>query len=179
MNSLFSYYCCVYLLFLITNGCFLYSIQTWDTPTIFLSGLAVLFYPLLETVPAIIGGTIAALAKAKKIVTGIILFLLVAPLHLIMLFDAGLYYRYGYHINMHIINIFTTPGGFEAMGMKPNEILTLVIAVILFLLFHAALIFVFLRYGKIALPRKLFTIRNGCIAAVVFFIGYMIPTRLQ
>ena len=171
--SVVSYCSVVYLLFLLTNIFFLFSVSTWDLPTTILTVLAALFYPLLETAPAIVGGIATYLLKVNKVITGIVLFLLVAPLHLILLFDAGLYYRYGYHINMHIINIFTTPGGFEAMGMKSNEILTLVIGVIVFLFFHASLVFVFLRYKKLSFPNKLFTIHNGIIAASAFVLIFV------
>ena len=53
--------------------------------------------------------------------------------------------RNGYHINPHVLNIFTTPGGFEGMGMRPNEIMLLAGGLVGLLLFHGLLVFGFSR----------------------------------
>ena len=173
LRSSLTYCSFVYVLFALTNVLYLLSIDTWSVTTAILMCLAVLFYSFLTTVPAIAGSVLCHFLKAKKIVCGIVLFLCAAPLHLVMLFDAGLYYRYGYHINMHIVNIFTTPGGFEAMGMRPNEILSIAIFIVIFLLFYGALVFACLYFKKLALPEKCMNWKIACGFAAAFLLIFI------
>ena len=149
-EGLISYFLTVYLLFVLTTVFFLLKISSWDGLTLLVILPALFFYPLLAVLP---GALISAGANkwmekfpGKQLpVTGAAMFLTVFPVHLFLLLDAGLFFRYGYHVNPHVINIFTTPGGFEGMGMRGNEFLMLILGLAALLIFHAALVWGFLK----------------------------------
>ena len=82
-------------------------------------------------------------------VTSIVTVLAVYIVHLFLLLDAGLYFRYGYHVNPHVLNIFTTPGGFEGMGMRPNEIAMLGAGIVLLAAIHAGIFLLFAKIEKL------------------------------
>ncbi len=113
-------------------------------------------YPFFQCLPALlitIGAALLTSGKSRTVrlwSTGIAAFLTVFPMSLFLLLDAGLYHRYNYHFNPHVLNIFTTPGGFAGMGLHTGEIVTFSAGLLLIALFHGGLIFVFWKFPKLS-----------------------------
>ena len=156
MNKLFNALSSLLVIFyaVMTATYLLYTLRItqWSVSTALIVIPAILFYPFLLTlIPAALGS--AAILATKKlsyksaaIITGSVLWVTGFILHCLLLLDAGLYFRYGYHINPHVINIFTTPGGFEGMGMRPNEITLLALGLTVLFLLHGAVIWIFMHF---------------------------------
>lgn len=143
-----AYFIVMYGLFLLTMPLFYLRIGNWAPATALLLIAAMVFYPFLYLLA---GGLITGFAARftmsletnkpglRRFITGLAAMLTVFPAHLLLLMDAGLFYRYHYHINPHVLNIFTTPGGFEGMGLRSGEILTLGGGILLLLLIHCGI----------------------------------------
>ena len=144
-----AYFFTVYLIFALTNLLFLFKITDWSISFVLLIGSALIVYPFIQCLPAILITTgVALLTSAKSrtfqlCATGTAAFFTVFPVALFLLLDAGLYHRYNYHFNPHVLNIFTTPGGFEGMGLHTGEIIVFAAGILLIALFHAGLILLF------------------------------------
>ncbi len=153
-NALSSCLAVFYAVLVLTYLLYTLRITDWGMATILIVIPALFFYPFLLTlIPAALGSaaifaTRKLSAKKAAIITGAVLWLTDTIIHCTLLLDTGLYFRYGYHINPHVINIFTTPGGFEGMGMRPNEIIMLALGLLLLFAAHAAVITCFIRFGK-------------------------------
>ena len=153
-NALFSCLTVFYTILVLTYLLYTLRISEWGISTILIIIPALFFYPFLLTlIPAALG-SIAIFAtrklscKSASIITGAVLWPVNTVIHCTLLMDTGLYFRYGYHINPHVINIFTTPGGFEGRGMRPNEIIMLGVGLLLLFAAHAAVISCFIRFEK-------------------------------
>ena len=144
-KSLPSYFLLMYLLFFLTDLLYMLPIEIQQVSTAILVISALIFYPfLMILLPcAIVSGLYLIFKRKSNRTKGWIVwgtaFVLFSCLHLLLLLDTGLFYRYGYHINPHILNIFTTPGGFEGMGMRPNEIALLAAGIAGLFVFHGLL----------------------------------------
>lgn len=151
-----AYFFTVYTIFLLNNAFFLMKVSQWTFSVVLLTAAALVVYPFFQCLPSILVTVATQQLTANKSPrvqawsTGIAAFLTVFPMALFLLLDAGLYHRYNYHFNPHVLNIFTTPGGFEGMGLHTGEIITFAIGLFLIALFHAALIFVFWKYPKLS-----------------------------
>ncbi|MBE6369975.1 MAG: hypothetical protein E7056_07445 [Lentisphaerae bacterium] len=152
-----------YIIFAASTGLFLLHTESWQISMYFLLIPALLFYPLLYLLPTIAVSAIAAVSTAvlekqrailRRKIVGSATFMAVFITHLLLLMDAGLYFRYAYHINPHVLNIFTTPGGFESMGLRSGEIAALSGGIALLALFHGALLFSFFRFPVLAFAGK-------------------------
>lgn len=115
------YFLAVYIIFVLTSILFTLQIKIKDAATGLITFASLLFYPFLQLLfPAVIavftGFLLRKVNKLRIVAVGVVTVFFVYLIHLFLLLDAGLYFRYGYHINPHVINIFTTPGGFEGMG---------------------------------------------------------------
>lgn len=176
-----AYFFVIYAIFLLTNVIFLFKIADWSFSVGLLIFSALIVYPFFQCLPAILLTTDAALLTAKKSrkiqlwTTGIVAFLTVFPVALLLLLDAGLYHRYNYHFNPHVLNIFTTPGGFAGMGLGSGEIITFAIGILLIALFHGGLIFAFWKFTKLSFAGdwslKPFSFRRCIKYIVVLAIG--------
>ncbi|MBE6359261.1 MAG: DUF3413 domain-containing protein [Lentisphaerae bacterium] len=174
LSVIFAVNVLIYLLFTI-------RIESWQAATVGIVATAVLFYPFLLTlIPAATGSLAIWLTRKNehrwKLITGSVLFVSIFPMHLLLLLDAGLYFRYGYHINPHVINIFTTPGGFEGMGMRTGEVVMLACGIGVLALFLAVLIGCFMRFKAWSFlkirswkPFPVIAAVAGLIFAVQFF----------
>ena len=181
MSKLFkilpSYFLTIYLLFILTNTLFTLRIHDWNAATLLIILPALIFYPFCQLAPAILVALAAGFCtrkfpKVQLPVCGGITTLCVYLLHLVLLMDAGLYFRYGYHINPHVINIFTTPGGFEGMGMRPNEIAMLAAGVILLAMVHTGLTIVFFKSTKLQIV-KISSWKMPVTAAAVLTLAFL------
>ena len=143
-------------IFFLTFLIYMSQISEWNTPVILLVAGALIFYPvalaaaIVLTALAVWAASCKLKEKLRYTITWCFAGVMNFIIHSMLLFDAGLYLRYDYHINPHIINIFTTPGGFEAMGMRPNEIFLLAGGLVVLLTFHAALVIAFVRFPALS-----------------------------
>ena len=176
-----AYFFTVYLIFVLTNILFLFKVTDWSFSVALLTGSALLVYPFFQCIPAILITTGIALLTSSKNqtiqfrATGIAAFLTVFPVALFLLLDAGLYHRYNYHFNPHILNIFTTPGGFEGMGLHAGEMIVFAAGILLIALFHGCLIRLFWKIPKLSFAGdwtlKPFTLRNGMKYIILLALG--------
>ena len=152
-----------YLLFIITSCFFAARISDWSLPVYLMVIPALIFYPLLYLLPSVLLASAAAAATVRvrekhpvlrNAVTGTVIFLAVFVSHYLLIMDAGLYFRYAYHINPHVINIFTTPGGFEGMGLSRNEIISFTVGTALLAFLHLALLICFMRFPQCSFAGK-------------------------
>lgn len=154
-DALPSYFFAVYLLFAGANLLHVLQIDNFHWTTVLLLCGALIFYPFAEALAVLLPALLTLVCTSKKtgrsrdIAVWVLAVAFVFPAHLLLLFNAGLFHRYGYHINPHLINVFTTPGGFEAMGMRPNEIALLACGIAGLLLFHIALAWCFGNFKKL------------------------------
>lgn len=149
-----SYYLAVYFIFVLTTTLFTLHINKWSLGTLLIIIPSLFFYPFIQLIPSEILTALSVfftckMEKHRLLITGICTVLPVYLMHLFLLMDAGLYFRYGYHVNPHVINIFTTPGGFEGMGLRPNEIAMLACGMAVLALLHTALFIAFAKVGKL------------------------------
>lgn len=154
-----AYLIAMYVLFLLTTPLFFLRIGNWSIATALLLISALIFYPFLYLLGAgaitgIVARCTASLEEKRPglrcFLTGLAAMLTVFPTHLLLLMDAGLFYRYHYHINPHVLNIFTTPGGFEGMGLRSSEIITLGGGIFLLLLIHCGIFIAFARLPRLS-----------------------------
>ncbi|MBR7120934.1 MAG: hypothetical protein IKC94_01685 [Lentisphaeria bacterium] len=116
-----------YAVLVLTYLLYTLRMTSWTLPALLIIIPALLFYPFILTVAAGLPGCAAILAARKlsgrkpAVITGCVQCLSCFVIHCLLLLDAGLYFRYGYHINPHVMNIFTTPGGFAGMGMENSR----------------------------------------------------------
>ena len=176
-----AYFFTVYLIFVLTNMLFLFKVTDWSFSVALLTGSALLVYPFFQCIPVILITTGIALLTSSKSqtiqfrATGIAAFLTVFPVALFLLLDAGLYHRYNYHFNPHVLNIFTTPGGFEGMGLHAGEMIVFAAGILLIALFHGCLIRLFWKIPKLSFAGdwtlKPFTLRNGMKYIILLALG--------
>ena len=151
-----AYFFVVYIILFLTNLLFLFKITDWSISAGLLIFSALIVYPFFQCLPAILITTAIALLtspkspKLQQWSIGAAAFLTVFPISLFLLLDAGLYHRYNYHFNPHVLNIFTTPGGFAGMGLHPGEIASFAVGIVLIALFHGVLIWLFWKYPKLS-----------------------------
>ncbi len=113
---------------------FLYLVSTW------------LAYTGIILVPTFLAATFCCSRKSGKatsvlVWTSRIFAVLLAFLtHLFLLVDAIILVKFGYHINGLVINLLTTPGGFESMGLEANTLLSAGVVFGLLLVFHVCLL---------------------------------------
>lgn len=153
------YFLFIYVLFILTEMLFTLRINSWSAGVILIIVPSLFFYPFLQVLPAVAVSQLTAFCtrkwnKAGVSATGVLTVFFVYIIHLFLLLDAGLYFRYGYHINPHIINIFTTPGGIEGMGMRPNEMIWLASGIAALGIFHAGIFLLFAKVERLHFKEK-------------------------
>ena len=176
---LLPYYLTVYIIFILSDSLFTLHIHSWSMATMLIIIPSLIFYPFIQLLPAVIISQSAGFLTRKReniqnILTGILTVLPVYAIHLFLLLDAGLYFRYGYHINPHIINIFTTPGGFEGMGMRPNEIAMLAAGIVILAIIHTGIFILFYKIPKLHL-RKNLSWKTPVITTAVLALSFAVP----
>ena len=152
-----SFFAVEYAVFVFSLMLFFLNVRSWGASVWLLMIPALLLYPFYYLVPSILLSSVAALATAslesskaltRRVIVGSVAFVSVFITHLLLLLDCGLYSRYSYHINFHVLNLFTTPGGFDSMGLRSGEFCALAGGIALLALFHGALLFCFMRYNS-------------------------------
>lgn len=178
------YFLFIYALFVLTEILFTLRINSWSAGVILILVPSLFFYPFLQILPAVGVSQLTAFFTRKwnKIgtwITGSLTVFVVYMIHLFLLLDAGLYFRYGYHVNPHIINIFTTPGGIEGMGMRPNEMIWLAAGIAALGIVHAGIFLLFakverLQFREVSLWKVPAVLT--CMAGVAFLMTHIICT---
>jgi membrane-anchored protein YejM (alkaline phosphatase superfamily) len=178
------YFLFIYVLFVLTEILFTLRINTWSAGVVLILVPSLFCYPFLQLLPAVAVSQLTAYCtckwnKAGVLITGVLTVLCVYIVHLFLLLDAGLYFRYGYHVNPHIINIFTTPGGIEGMGMRPLEMLWIAAGVTALGVIHAGIFLLFAKVEK--LQFKVMSLWKApavlaVLAGVSFLISYFTCT---
>ncbi|MBR6059441.1 MAG: sulfatase-like hydrolase/transferase [Victivallales bacterium] len=69
---------------------------------------------------------------------------------LVLLIDAGILFRYGYHINGLVINLLCTRGGFRSMGLDSATIAPVIAIILLVYLLYIAFALVCFRWKRIS-----------------------------
>ena len=191
--SRISFFIVEYILFFAVTASFLFMLPSWNVMTGLLIIPAVIFYPLLYLLPSVLLTAAAAAATGKweekapvrcRFLTGSIAFITTFIPHVLLVLDAGLYYRYSYHINPHVLNIFMTPGGFEGMGLRTEEIFCLGTGIVLLALLHATLVFCFIHFPSWSFAetwflkkrKAVFYIAGTVFFAMMFLISYVTYT---
>ena len=174
-----SYFLTIYLLFILTTWLFTLRISAWDPATVLIILPSLIFYPFCQLLPALLCSQLAAYLTSKNekiqlIVTGIATVLPVYVVHLFLLLDAGLYFRYGYHVNPHVINIFTTPGGFAGMGLSNGEIAMLGTGIGLLALIHTGIFILFAKVPKLSL-RLISSWKSPAVMLSILALSFIIP----
>ncbi|MBE6379037.1 MAG: DUF3413 domain-containing protein [Lentisphaerae bacterium] len=174
-----SYFLVIYIIFILTTALFTLRISSWSIATVLIITPSLLFYPFLQLLPALAlsqaaGWSLCKAPRAQLAVTGTVTVLAVYIVHLFLLLDAGLYFRYGYHVNPHVLNIFTTPGGFEGMGMRPNEIAMLGAGIALLAALHAGIFILFAKVEKLSF-RKISSWKPFAVTVPVLALTFVIP----
>ncbi|MDD3333547.1 MAG: sulfatase-like hydrolase/transferase [Proteiniphilum sp.] len=106
-----------------------------------------LAYTGIVLIPAFLAATIGSSGKPGKNTSWItwagrsLAVLLGFLVHFFLLADAVMLVKFGYHINGLVVNLLTTPGGFESMGLEANTLLTAGVGLGLLLVFHYCLMF--------------------------------------
>jgi membrane-anchored protein YejM (alkaline phosphatase superfamily) len=99
----------------------------------------------ITLLPAFLAARLACHHKPSKLPawtawTGWVLAVLLGFLtHLFLLADAIMLVKFGCHLNGLVLNLLTTPGGFESMGLKANTLLAAGAGLGLLLIFHGSL----------------------------------------
>ncbi|MBQ6351701.1 MAG: sulfatase-like hydrolase/transferase [Lentisphaeria bacterium] len=144
----------VYLIILTCSALFLTEVREWSAGTLLLLLVEVPVYALGYTLPgavlsAAVGGALCRSRRAPAICAGVAAFLAAATM-LLLLADLGLYHHFGFHFNLFVWNLLTTPGGFASMGLRGDTYVPLALAIVLGLGFHGALAYftIFFRGGR-------------------------------
>lgn len=146
------YYLVVYLITILCTALFLTEVREWDGATILITLTDLPVYALLYTLPgALLSTAVAAVfRRGHSLVAVFAAALFSAVTMLILLADLGLYRGFGFHFNLFVWNLLTTPGGFASMGLRSDTIIPLALAVIAGLSIHGVLAYflIFFREGK-------------------------------
>ena len=149
------YYIVVYGLMVVCTACFFGEVREWNGAAwlLLLSSLPV--YALGYTLPGMLLSAAAAAVPRRwsKAAAGGLAGFFSAAAMLLLLADLGLYHGFGFHFNLFVWNLLTTPGGFASMGLRNNTILPLTAALVFGFALHAAIVYfmIFFRQGAAGL----------------------------
>ena len=178
------YFLFIYVLFVLTEILFTLRISSRSAGVLLILVSSLVFYPFLQLLPAAVLSQLTAfftrkLKKGSLFITGLVTVFSVYAVHLFLLLDAGLYFRYGYHVNPHVINIFTTPGGIEGMGMRPHEMIFIAAGIAVLGIIHAGIFLLFAKVEKLQFSDcslwKIPAVVSGA-AGIGFLISYFTCT---
>ena len=177
------------LVYLISIGCtavFFAEVREWDAATIALLLIELPVYALGYVLPgALLSALTAAVCHRRRrgpAVAAAVAAFCSAAMTLLLLADLGLYHHFGFHFNLFVWNLLTTPGGFSSMGLRSDTYVPLTLAIVFGLGVYAALAYflIFFRggaagrffYGALKGWRKfawLSAIGVCCVAGFTFY----------
>ncbi len=151
------YYVLVYLVNLICTALFFTEVREWNAATVLLLCTDLPVYAMGYT---LFGAFLSALAGAAlfrwrraPVLTAVVAAAASAATMLLLLADLGLYHHFGFHFNLFVWNLLTTPGGFASMGLRSDTYVPLALAVIFGFALHGAIAYfmLFFRGGRAGL----------------------------
>ena len=141
-KSLAGYYTLEYLVAGLCTALFLTEVKEWSASTWLLMLTALPVYAFFYIIP---GGAVTVLAalicRRKRFamkVSGVAAGAGSALTQILLLSDFGLFRGFGFHFNLFVWNLLTTPGGFSSMGLRSNNIIPLALAMALLVALNAA-----------------------------------------
>ena len=178
-----AYYLLMYLLMMLCTALFFFEVREWSAATALLLLTALPVYSLGYVAPGMLISLLLAVILRKKkcraAVAAVSAGACSALAQMIVLADFGLFRGFGFHFNMFVWNLVTTPGGFASMGLRSDTILPLAAAIILICAFNALMVWGvgFWRGGRIGLAvyRILAGWRKYALIAFVAVCGFVNP----
>ena len=141
-KSLAGYYTLEYVVAGLCTALFLTEVKEWSASTWLLMLTALPVYAFFYIIP---GGAVTVLAalicRRKRFamtVSGVAAGAGSALTQILLLSDFGLFRGFGFHFNLFVWNLLTTPGGFSSMGLRSNNIIPLALAMALLVALNAA-----------------------------------------
>ncbi len=142
-----AYYAVVYLILLATTALFATRIAQWSVATAVVVASALLVYPAIYLLPGLLLTGITARLTSRSsehtwrrrtlfVVAGAS----AALTHLLLLMDFGVLAGFGFHFNLFVWNLLTTPGGIESMGLRGTTVYSAIGAIAALLLAHGGLL---------------------------------------
>ena len=100
--------------------------------------------------------------------------IMAATINIILLIDAGILFRYGYHINGLVINLLCTRGGFRSMGLDSATLAPVIAIILLVFLLYLALGLACFRWKRIAvIGSRLNGIKPLCTLAAIWAVVFI------
>ena len=152
----FGFYLAIYAVMILCTALFFFEVKEWDAPTVGVLLTALPLYALAYIAPGMVlsalAGAILRKRKCRDVVTSAVAGLFSALAEMLVLADFGLFRGFGFHFNMFVWNLITTPGGFASMGLRNDTILPLSGAIVLILGLNAFAVWgIFFARGSSAL----------------------------
>ena len=148
------YYVLVYLINLGCTALFFNEVREWNAAAVLLLCTELPFYAmgytLVGTLLSALAGAVCFRWRRAPVLAAAVAAAASAATTLLLLADLGLYHYFGFHFNLFVWNLLTTPGGFASMGLRSDTYVPLAAAILLGVGFHAALAYfmIFFRGGK-------------------------------
>ena len=179
----FGFYLAIYALMILCTALFLFEVKEWDASTVWVLLTALPVYSLGYIAPGMaisaLVGVIMRKSKYRAVAASAVSGAFSALAEMLVLADFGLFRGFGFHFNMFVWNLITTPGGFASMGLRNDTILPLVLAILLILGFNAFAVWgiFFSRGGKIgeAFYKPLAGWKKFALAALLVVCGIANP----
>ena len=131
----FGFYLAMYAVMIVCIAPFLFEVKEWDASTAWVLLTALPVYALVYLAPGmLLTALVAAIfrkSRRRAAVAATVAGTFTALTQMLVLADFGLYRGFGFHFNMFVWNLVTTPGGFASMGLRGDTILPLAGAILL------------------------------------------------
>ena len=129
------YYAVMYGVSALCTALFFLEVREWSAATWLLLLAALPFYAFFYTLPGALISLAAGAACRKRgratTVAATVGGVLSAATQLLILADFGLFRNFGFHFNLFVWNLLTTPGGFASMGLRNDTVIPLTLAILL------------------------------------------------
>jgi len=159
------YYVPVFLVTTVCTALFFTEVREWNGATLLLMLATLPVYAFFYTLPGAVLSALAGAAccrtRAAKTVAAAVAGVCSAATTLLLLADLGLYHHFGFHFNLFVWNLLTTPGGFASMGLRSDTIVPLALAIVLALGGHFALVYFMIFFRGGALGRRFYCVFRG------------------
>ena len=175
----FGFHMVMYAAMILCTIPFLFEVKEWDVSTVLVIATAIPVYSLAYMAAGmLLSALVAAILRKRKcrdVAAATVAGIFSALSQMLVLADFGLFRGFGFHFNMFVWNLITTPGGFASMGLRNDTTLPLVVAILLIsgLNVFAVWGIFFSRGGKVgeALYRPLSGWKKFAFAAVLVIFG--------
>jgi len=149
----------MYLVNLLCTATFLLEVGEWNAATALVMLTALPVYSLAYLLPGIIATAAAGLVCRKMRrgarITCVVAGAAAAATQLLILADYGLFRNFGFHFNLFVWNLLTTPGGFASMGLRRDTVIPLTLVVILVAAADQAAVYLLCRFRSGSVGRRI------------------------